>query len=257
MTPLSLLGHHASPWPLHDQKDSMSESILMIDDDHALATMLAEYLGQRGLALEVAETLAQGEERLGTQHFGALILDAMLPDGDGFEFCRSLRQHSALPILMLTARGEEIDRIIGLELGADDYLPKPFNPRELVARLRALLRRAHRNPHAVGEVLRFGRLELDRGAVEARLDGRALSLTAHQFALLWTLASHAGRVLSRETLLELARGDALENFDRSIDVHISRIRAAIEDDPREPRRILTVRGAGYVFAQRQDEGGTS
>ncbi|MDP5238221.1 response regulator transcription factor [Uliginosibacterium sp. 31-16] len=231
----------------------MSEQILVIDDDSALAAMLGEYLGQRGLAVSVASTLAQGEALLATQHFDALILDGMLPDGDGFDLCRSLRQRSSLPILMLTARGEEIDRIVGLELGADDYLPKPFNPRELLARLRSLLRRSQLGAMAPGESLRFGRLELDRGAVEARLDGHPLTLTAHQFALLWALASHAGRVLSRETLLELARGDALENFDRSIDVHISRIRAEIEDDPREPRRIVTVRGAGYVFAQRQDD----
>jgi len=232
----------------------MSERILMIDDDSALAAMVAEYLGNRGLPVSIAGTLASGEAQLRGEHFDALILDAMLPDGDGFDLCRDLRSHSNLPILMLTARGEEIDRIVGLELGADDYLPKPFNPRELLARLRALLRRAQAGSSArAGERLRFGRLELDRGAVEARLEGQAVSLTAHQFALLWALASHAGRVLSREALLELARGDALENFDRSIDVHISRIRAAIEDDPKEPRRILTVRGAGYVFAQRQDE----
>lgn len=233
----------------------MSERILMIDDDATLAAMVAEYLGGRGLAVSVAGTLASGESMLRTGSFDALILDAMLPDGDGFDLCRKLREQSSLPILMLTARGEEIDRIVGLELGADDYLPKPFNPRELLARLRALLRRAQSSATQSEKRLRFGRLELDQGALEARLDGHAVALTAHQFALLWALASHAGRVLSRETLLELARGDALENFDRSIDVHISRIRAVIEDDPKEPRRIITVRGAGYVFAQRQDEAG--
>lgn len=233
----------------------MSERILMIDDDATLAAMVAEYLGGRGLAVSVAGTLASGESMLRTGSFDALILDAMLPDGDGFDLCRKLREQSSLPILMLTARGEEIDRIVGLELGADDYLPKPFNPRELLARLRALLRRAQSSAPQSDKRLRFGRLELDQGALEARLDGHAVALTAHQFALLWALASHAGRVLSRETLLELARGDALENFDRSIDVHISRIRAVIEDDPKEPRRIITVRGAGYVFAQRQDEAG--
>lgn len=233
----------------------MSERILMIDDDSALAAMVAEYLGGRGFAVSIAGTLAGGEAALRTGHFGALILDAMLPDGDGFDLCRKLREQSTLPILMLTARGEEIDRIVGLELGADDYLPKPFNPRELQARLRALLRRTQAGSSLRGEVRRYGRLELDQGALEVRLDGKAVALTAHQFSLLWTLASHAGRVLSRELLLELARGDALESFDRSIDVHISRIRAAIEDDPHEPRRIITVRGAGYVFALRQDEEG--
>lgn len=233
----------------------MTEHILMIDDDLPLAAMVAEYLGGRGLTVTVAETLAKGEALLRMQRFDALILDGMLPDGDGFDLCRKLREQGSLPILMLTARGEEIDRIVGLELGADDYLPKPFNPRELLARLRALLRRAQAAPAAQDSRLRFGRLELDKGALEARLDGRPVVLTSHQFALLWALASHAGRVLSRETLLELARGDTLDNFDRSIDVHISRIRAVIEDDPKEPRRIITVRGAGYVFAQRQDDGG--
>ena len=232
----------------------MSERVLMIDDDAALAGMVAEYLGTRGLSVTTAGTLEQGETLLKRGGFDVLILDAMLPDGDGFDLCKSWRQRSSLPILMLTARGDEVDRIVGLELGADDYLPKPFNPRELLARLRALLRRSQMGAAAsAGEVLQFGALELDRGALEVRLNGQSVALTAHQFSLLWALATHPGRVLSREALLELARGDALESFDRSIDVHISRIRAAIEDDPREPRRIITVRGAGYVFAQRQDE----
>ena len=232
----------------------MSERVLMIDDDAALAGMVAEYLGTRGLSVTTAGTLDQGEALLKRGGFDVLILDAMLPDGDGFDLCKSWRQRSSLPILMLTARGDEVDRIVGLELGADDYLPKPFNPRELLARLRALLRRSQMGAAAsAGDVLQFGTLELDRGALEVRLNGQPVALTAHQFSLLWALATHPGRVLSREALLELARGDALESFDRSIDVHISRIRAAIEDDPREPRRIITVRGAGYVFAQRQDE----
>ena len=233
----------------------MSERVLMIDDDAVLAGMVAEYLGTRGLSVTTAGTLEQGETLLKRGGFDVLILDAMLPDGDGFDLCKSWRQRSSLPILMLTARGDEVDRIVGLELGADDYLPKPFNPRELQARLRALLRRSQMGAAAsAGEVLQFGALELDRGALEVRLNGQPVALTAHQFSLLWALATHPGRVLSREALLELARGDALESFDRSIDVHISRIRAAIEEDPREPRRIITVRGAGYVFAQRQDEG---
>ena len=231
----------------------MSERVLMIDDDVALARMVAEFLGTRGLAVSIAGTLTEGEALLRQGGFDVLILDAMLPDGDGFDLCKTWRQRSTLPILMLTARGDEVDRIVGLELGADDYLPKPFNPRELLARLRALLRRSQMNSAApAGEVLNFGNLEIDHGALEARLNGQAVALTAHQFSLLWALATHPGRVLSREMLLELARGDALEAFDRSIDVHISRIRAAIEDDQKEPRRIITVRGAGYVFAQRQE-----
>ena len=152
---------------------------------------------------------------------------------------------------MLTARGDAMDRIVGLELGADDYLPKPFEPRELLARLRAILRRAQ-GATSTQDVLRFGRLEIDTGARAVRLDGDDRALTSHQFALLLALAQHAGRVLSRDVIMDLLKNERLEAFDRSIDVHISRIRAAIEDDPKKPRRVITVRGAGYVFAKAQD-----
>jgi DNA-binding response OmpR family regulator len=185
-----------------------------------------------------------------SESFDAMILDLMLPDVDGLDICRALRAKSDMPVLMLTARGDPLDRVVGLELGADDYLPKPFEPRELLARLRAILRR--RSGQAQSQVLRFGRLEIDPGAREVRLDGQRKTLTGHQFALLLALAQRAGRVLSREALMDLTRGAALEDFDRSIDVHISRLRAAIEDDPKRPRRILTLRGAGYVFAKDQD-----
>jgi DNA-binding response OmpR family regulator len=174
----------------------------------------------------------------------------MLPDMDGLDLCRRIRRRSVRPVLMLTARGDPLDRVVGLELGADDYLPKPFEPRELLARLRAVLRRgAGARP---ADVLRFGRLEIDRGARVARIDGETRTLTGFQFTLLVVMAERAGRVLSRETLLDLTRGETLEEFDRSIDVHVSRLRAALEDDPKRPRRILTLRGAGYVFAREQD-----
>jgi DNA-binding response OmpR family regulator len=177
----------------------------------------------------------------------------MLPDLDGFEICRRVRAEHELPILMLTARGEDTDRIVGLELGADDYLPKPFNPRELAARLKAILRRGVSGGGKRGRLLRFGRLEIDRDARSVRIGGEERALTSYQFDLLVALAESAGRVLSREALMDKVRGEEPEAFDRSIDVHISRIRAAIEDDPRRPRRIITVRGAGYVFARQQDD----
>ena len=227
----------------------MAERILLIDDDARLAAMVSEYLGAAGYRVTTAASGASGLERLGAQSYDALVLDLSLPDMDGLEVCRRLRARSDLPVLMLTARGEATDRIVGLELGADDYLPKPFEPRELLARLKALLRRAKRG--ANDSLLRFGQLEIDRDARAVRVAGEEKPLTSFQFALLVALAENAGRVLSRDTLMDLLKGEKLEAFDRSIDVHVSRIRAAIEDDAKKPRRIITVRGAGYVFAKQQ------
>ena len=230
----------------------MAERVLLIDDDEALAAMVGEYLGGSGFDVTARHDVASGLEALRSGRFAALLLDLMLPDGDGLEVCRKVRAESDLPILMLTARGDEMDRIVGLELGADDYLPKPFHPRELLARLRAVLRR-RAAPRTEGPAsLRFGRLEIDRAARLVRVGGAERPLTSHQFDLLCALAESAGRVLSRDALMERVRGEALEAFDRSIDVHVSRIRAVIEDDPKRPRRILTVRGAGYLFARRPE-----
>ena len=232
--------------------EQMAERILMIDDDDRLAGMVSDYLGGAGFRVTVAGTGRDGEAQLKRETFDAVILDLMLPDADGLDLCRRLRAGSDVPILMLTARGEPMDRVVGLELGADDYLAKPFEPRELQARLRAILRRRGGGTSPKEDVLRFGRLEIDKGARVVRVDGEERSITSYQFAILLALAERAGRVLSRDALMDLLKGEKLEAFDRSVDVHISRIRAAIEDDPKKPRRILTLRGAGYVFAKDQD-----
>ncbi|MCH8181307.1 MAG: response regulator transcription factor [Proteobacteria bacterium] len=232
----------------------MSEHILLIDDDLRLSAMVADYLQSHGYQVSSAPSLNAGRELLARQAVDALVLDLMLPDGDGLDLCRELRaspRTRSLPVLMLSARGEPTDRIVGLEIGADDYLTKPFEPRELLARVRALLRRASAHPEDT-DVWRFGRLEIDTGLRQVRLGGESCDLTSYQFDLLSVLAQHPGRVLSRDQIMDALKGHPLEAFDRSIDVHISRIRAAIEEDPKEPRRILTVRGVGYVFAKKQD-----
>ena len=230
----------------------MSVRVLLVEDDARLAGMVADYLGEAGIRSAIAGTGREAQRLLKRDAFDAVILDLMLPDTDGLDLCKHIRAESTIPLLMLTARGDPRDRVVGLELGADDYLPKPFEPRELLARLRAILRRSRDT--APADVLRFGRLEIDRAARQVRIDDREKPLTGFQYTLLLALAERAGRVLSRDALMDLTRGSALEEFDRSIDVHISRIRAAIEDDPKKPRRILTVRGAGYVFAKEQDRG---
>jgi two-component system, OmpR family, phosphate regulon response regulator OmpR len=232
----------------------MTTRLLLIDDDARLSAMVGDYLRGGGYEIDAVGSLSAGRDRLAANQYDGLVLDLMLPDGDGLDLCRELRSNPrtrTLPLLMLTARGEPMDRIVGLELGADDYLPKPFEPRELLARVKALLRRAAPAP-SEEEVLRFGRLEIDLGERVARLDGKPCDLTSHQFDLLVVLAQSPGRVLSRDQIMDALKGHPLEAFDRSIDVHISRIRAVIEDDPKMPRRVLTVRGAGYVFAKKQD-----
>ena len=231
----------------------MKPHILMIEDDVNLSSMVAEYLSESGLVVTTRERAAAGLSELEKGRFDGIILDVMLPDLDGFEVCRRIRAMSDIPVLMLTARGDETDRIVGLELGADDYLPKPFNPRELLARIKAILRRREPSPRLTKtDIWRFGRLEIDRAQRKVLVAGEERRLTSHQFDILCALADSAGRVLPRDALMDRVRGLSLEAFDRSIDVHISRIRAAIEIDPKHPRRIITVRGAGYIFAQIQD-----
>lgn len=233
----------------------MADTVLIVDDDTRLSAMVSDYLGENGFRAITAATATEGLAALKQRAPDAVILDIMLPDIDGFETCRRIRAVSDVPVLMLTAKGDEMDRIVGLELGADDYLPKPFNPRELLARLKAILRRRGAGAASAERVLRFGRLEIEPSSRVARLDGNACTLTSYQFDLLVALAENAGRTLSREQLMDKVKGAELEAFDRSIDVHISRIRAAIEDDPKHPKRIVTVRGAGYVFARYQDRDG--
>ena len=237
---------------------AMNSQLLMIEDDHRLAQMVGEYLGQSGLQVTHMADGASGLARLqGGEPPDLVILDLMLPDMDGLEVCRRLRAlpgaAAQVPVLMLTAKGDPMDRVIGLEIGADDYLPKPFEPRELLARIRAILRRREGGgAQAAANVLRFGQLEIDRDARTVSVAGALAELTSYQFDLLVAMAERAGRVLTRDQIMEAVRGRELEAFDRSIDVHMGRIRAAIEADAKNPRRILTVRGVGYVFARQQD-----
>jgi len=221
----------------------MNKRLLLVDDDTRLTAMVGDYLRASGFDVDTAASLAAGRERLVAASAGlgydAVVLDLMLSDGDGLDLMRELRADARwrhLALLVLTARGDSTDRIVGLELGADDYLAKPFELRELLARLKSLLRRVarHAAPHEPDEVMRFGRLEIDVGGRVARLDGKVCDLTSHQFGLLVVLARSAGRVLSREQIMDALRGSTLEAFDRSIDVHVSRLRSVIEDDPKVP-----------------------
>jgi DNA-binding response OmpR family regulator len=238
----------------------MSQTILMIEDDVRLASMVAQYLEQAGYAvLRAADGLgglAMLDHSAESPAPDLVVLDLMLPDIDGLEVCRRIRalpgSLSQLPVMMLTAKGDAMDRIIGLEIGADDYLPKPFEPRELLARIRAILRRRSEAPAVLDPTIRFGSLEIDRDARRVSVGDVTCELTSYQFDLLVALAERAGRVLTRDQIMEAVRGRELDAFDRSIDVHMGRIRAAIEVDPKAPKRILTVRGVGYVFARQQD-----
>jgi DNA-binding response OmpR family regulator len=232
------------------------QQLLIIEDDFRLAQMVADYLRANGYGVTHAGDGGSGLEHVSRLSPHLVILDLMLPDIDGLEVCKRIRSLAGglgqTPVLMLTAKGDPMDRVVGLEVGADDYLPKPFEPRELLARIRAILRRGEATQVAGQPVLRFGALEIDRDARTVRLSGAATELTSYQFDLLLVLAERAGRVLTREQIMEAVRGRELEAFDRSIDVHMGRIRAAIEQDVKDPKRIVTVRGVGYVFSKQQD-----
>ena len=232
------------------------QQLLMIEDDVRLAGMVADYLGQNGFAVAHAPDARSGLERLQTPGVELVILDLMLPDMDGLQVCQRIRalpgSMSQVPVLMLTAKGDPMDRIIGLEMGADDYLPKPIEPRELLTSIKAKKKKKNNVNETPSQLMQFGSLEIDRDARRVSVKGQDCELTSYQYDLLVALAERAGRVLTRDQIMEAVRGRELEAFDRSIDVHMGRIRAAIEADPKAPQRILTVRGVGYVFARHQD-----
>jgi len=218
----------------------------LVEDDRKIAILTREYLENYGLSVD---WVADGEAALESAErpdYDVVVLDLMLPNTDGFEVCRSIRRRSHVPIIVVTARVEVADRVLGLELGADDYVTKPFSARELLARIHALVRRA-RGRAGPQALLSAGNLTLDVQSCTATLEGRELALTSYEFALLRALAEHAGRVLSRERLLDLAKGGADEVFDRSIDVRISRLRHKLGDDSRQPKLLKTIRGSGYML----------
>ena len=227
--------------------------ILVVDDDLRLRQLLERYLGEQGFAAKAVDGAEAMDKALLREHYDLLVLDLMMPGEDGLAICRRLRgEKNEVAVIMLTAKGDEIDRIVGLELGADDYLPKPFNPRELVARIHAVLRRRGQQPPpgapaANEETVRFGSVVIDLATRELTRGGKTTPLTTGEFALLRVLTAHPRQPMSRDKLMELARGREYDVFDRSIDVQVSRLRKLVEDDPAKPRHIQTVWGFGYVF----------
>jgi DNA-binding response OmpR family regulator len=223
----------------------MTSRILIIDDDPKLNRLLTEFLSGYGFSVNTALSPVEGLKKMRRDHPDLIILDVMLPDMNGFEVCKTIRLESTTPIIMLTARGDPMDRVVGLELGADDYLPKPFEPRELVARIQAVLRRLS-GPRPA-ERSTFGRLTVDNLKRTAYLDGQPIPLTTNEFTVLQLLARHPGRVLDRDRILQELRGMDSEAFNRTVDITMSRLRHKLGDDPRSPAFIKTVWGTGYVF----------
>jgi len=226
---------------------AMSFRVLLIDDDQRLFELLRNYLGQYGVNLTHAADGARGLLALESSSYDAVLLDVMMPGMDGLEVCKRIRAKSSVPLIMLTAKGDEADRVVGLELGADDYVPKPFGPRELLARLRAVLRRTH--PEAVSERLHVGNIEIDVPAREVRVAGKGIELTGIEFDILVALIRRAGRVVPRDALMMQAGRSDVTVSERTVDVHISHLRQKLGDDSRVPRLIKTVRGVGYVLAK--------
>ena len=234
--------------------------ILVVDDDLRMRDLLVRYLGGEGYEVKAVGDAAGMDKQLGRERYDLVVLDLMLPGEDGLAICRRLRAQNVAPaIVMLTAKGDEVDRIVGLEMGADDYLPKPFNPRELLARINAVLRRKAPAgppgaPAGTAESHSFGNFTLNLATRTLARAGKAVPLTTGEFSILKVLAQHPRQPLSRDKLMELARGREYEVFDRSIDVQISRLRKIIEDDPSHPKHIQTVWGFGYVFVPEADAG---
>jgi two-component system response regulator CpxR len=226
------------------------DRILIIDDDVELCGLVGEYLESEGFQVEAVYDGERGLERARQGSYVLIVLDVMLPGMNGFEVLRQIRSTSRVPVLLLTARGEEVDRIVGLEIGADDYLPKPFNPRELVARIRAVLRRTRDGKGAdpVPDVVRVGDIELDPATRTVRRSGKVVDLTSVEFGLLEALLREAGRVVTRERLATTVLSRKFSPFDRSIDMHVSKVRKKIGDTEGDPEHIKTVRGVGYIFA---------
>jgi len=227
--------------------ESLSLSVVYIEDDHRIAHLMSKYLASHGVTVSVAPDGATGIAEVARVEPDVVLLDLMLPGMDGLEVCRRLRTKTSAPIIMVTARGEEADRVMGLEGGADDYLVKPFSSRELLARIRAHARRARGKTGPVGQKVTVGSLVIDPTAMRASWRGSLLALTTYEFQLLNALAARPGRVMSRESLVELVRGNPEEAFDRSIDVHISHLRQKLGDDSRNPGVLKTVRGMGYML----------
>jgi len=231
-----------------DSRETERIRVVYIEDDERLASLTARYLESHGVAVTLSTEARDGIATVLRDRPDIVLLDLMLPGQSGFEVCRELRSHVDTPIVMVTARGDEGDRVVGLEGGADDYIAKPFSSRELLARIRAHARRARGRSGPSPEVLRVGALSIDPASRSAVLRGHDLALTTYEFALLRALVERAGRVLSRERIMEIVRGAADEVFDRSIDVHISHLRQKLGDDPRNPKLLKTVRGIGYMLA---------
>lgn len=226
------------------------DKILIIDDDEELCELVSEYLTVEGFQTSAVNDGVAGLERAASGEYDMAILDVMLPKMNGFEVLRNLRESSKLPVLMLTARGDDMERIVGLEIGADDYLPKPFNPRELVARLRAILRRSHsaeENGAASSERIVVGDIELSESSRSAKLGGEDLSLTSVEFGLLLELVKHAGKVIRKEDLSEKVLERKLSPYDRSLDMHISNLRKKVSNHPDGSERIKTIRSVGYIY----------